>query len=57
MFRVTVKQKAYLDSRRVPKARTHTARIPVSQRTTLPQMGEISVTLSKTKPEIDANLV
>ena len=33
------KQEACLVSKRVPKVRTHTARSPVSQRTTLPQMG------------------
>ena len=33
------KQKDCLDSRRVPKVRTPIARSPVSQRTTLPQMG------------------
>ena len=36
---VTAKQEACLVSRRVPKVRTHIARSPVSQRTTLPQMG------------------
>ena len=40
IFGVTVKQKACLDSRRVPKTKTHTARSPVSQGTTLPQMGK-----------------
>ena len=36
---ITAKQEACLVSRRVPKVRTHIARSPVSQRTTLPQMG------------------
>ena len=36
---ITAKQEACLVSRRVPKVRTHITKSPVSQRTTLPQMG------------------
>lgn len=39
-FRATAKQKACLDSKRVPKARAYTAWRSVSQRTTLTQMGK-----------------